>query len=119
MKASVLRTTVAALAASAVLLTAGCSAEESDAAETPAAEETAADQGGEVTGPVEVPDVTVLILETAEGNLERAGLQVEVVDASGAPVEDEDRTAWIVTDQDPAEGTLEAGETVTLVVEAR
>lgn len=120
MNATVLRTTVAALAATAVLVTAGCSADETEEpTATPAAEETTEEGGAEADGPVEVPDVTVLILETAEGNLVRAGFEVEVVDETGAPVEDEDRTAWIVTAQDPSEGTVEPGTVITLTVKPR
>lgn len=123
MNASVLRTTVAALATAAVLVTAGCAADETEEpTTTPTAEETAdegTDGGTDADGPVEVPDVTVLILETAEGNLVRAGLEVEVVDEAGAAVESEDRTAWIVTAQDPSEGTVEPGTVITLTVKPR
>lgn len=118
------RTGAAAAAATlaATLLVAGCSADaDSDdvAPEaTPTAEESAAPETEE-TGPVDVPDVTNLILETAQGNLVRAGLEAEVVDEAGAPVTVDDATAFTVTAQDPSEGTLEPGEIITLTVAPR
>lgn len=113
----------AAAALAATLLVAGCSADadSDDAAPeaTPTAEETAAPEETEEAGPVDVPDVTNLILETAQGNLLRAGLEAEVVDESGAPVTVDDATTFTVTAQDPSEGTLEPGETITLTVAPR
>ncbi len=119
------RTGAAAAALAATLLVAGCSADaDSDdatpeATESAAAEESAAPAETEETGPVDVPDVTNLILETAQGNLLRAGLEAEVVDESGAPVTVDDATTYTVSAQDPSEGTLEPGETVTLTVAPR
>lgn len=119
------RTGAAAAALAATLLVAGCSADaDSDdatpeATESAAAEESAAPEETEESGPVDVPDVTNLLLETAQGNLLRAGLEAEVVDASGAPVTVDDATTFTVTAQDPSEGTLEPGETVTLTVDPR
>lgn len=118
------RTGVAAAAATlaATLVLTGCSGDDADttpeATEPAAAEETTTPEP-EQTGPVEVPDVTNLILETAQGNLMRKGLETEVVDETGAAVTVDDATAYLVTGQDPAEGTLEAGETVTLTVTPR
>lgn len=114
-----------ATALAATLLVAGCSADADSDDATPeatasaTADESAAPEETEETGPVDVPDVTNLILETAQGNLLRAGLEAEVVDESGAPVTVDDATTFRVTAQDPSEGTLEPGETVTLTVEAR
>lgn len=118
------RTGVAAAAATlaATLVLTGCSGGDADttpeATEPAAAEETTTPEP-EQTGPVEVPDVTNLILETAQGNLMRKGLETEVVDETGAAVTVDDATGYLVTGQDPAEGTLEAGETVTLTVTPR
>lgn len=113
-----------AAALAATLLVAGCSADADSDDTTPEATQSAADESAapeetEETGPVDVPDVTNLILETAQGNLMRAGLEAEVVDESGASVTVDDATTFTVTAQDPSEGTLEPGETVTLTVEAR
>lgn len=125
MRLSVRTGAAAATALAATLLMAGCAADaDADAdSETPeasaTAEETAAPEETEPAGPAEVPDVTSLILETAQGNLVRAGLEAEVVDESGAPVTADDATAFTVTAQEPSEGTLEAGETVTLTVAPR
>ena len=114
---------VVATALAATLLVAGCTADADTDTETPEttapAEETTAPEETEPAGPAEVPDVTNLILETAQGNLVRAGLEAEVVDESGAPVTVDDATAYTVTAQEPSEGTLEAGETVTLTVAPR
>lgn len=114
---------VVATALAATLLVAGCTADADTDTETPEAtapaEETTAPEETEPAGPTEVPDVTNLILETAQGNLVRAGLEAEVVDESGAPVTVDDATAYTVTAQEPSEGTLEAGETVTLTVAPR
>ena len=111
-----------ATALAATLLVAGCSAEADSDDATPeatqSAEESAAPETEE-TGPVDVPDVTNLILETAQGNLMRAGLETEIVDETGATVAVEDATTFSVTAQDPSEGTLERGETVTLTVAPR
>lgn len=117
MKNSVLRTGAAALAAAALLLTAGCAADE-DAPET---EETSTEEATEAaeTGPAEIPDVTVLVLETAQANLTALGLEVEVVDETGAALEVEDPTAYQVVTQDPADGTVEPGQVVTLTVRER
>lgn len=112
-----------ATALAATLLVAGCSADgDTETPETPEATQSAtADESvaPEEGGPVDVPDVTNLILETAQGNLVRAGLQAEVVDESGVPVTVDDATAFTVTAQDPSEGTLEPGGTVTLTVVPR
>jgi PBP1b-binding outer membrane lipoprotein LpoB len=110
-----------ATALAATLVLAGCSGD--DATETPeatepAVEQTAAPEAGQ-TGPVDVPDVTNIILETAQGNLMRKGLESTVVDESGAAVTVDDATAYVVVAQDPADGQLEAGETVTLTVVPR
>ena len=112
-----------ATALAATLLVAGCSADADGDDATPeatqSAEESAAPAETDETGPVDVPDVTNLLLETAQGNLMRAGLEAEVVDESGAAVTVDDATTFRVVAQDPSEGTLEPGETVTLTVEAR
>lgn len=118
MKTSALRSGLAALAATAVLLTAGCASD--DATDEPATATTEqAEESPSSDGPVEVPDVTLLILETASGNLMRVGLTTEVVDEAGVPVPDGDATAWVVTAQDPADGTVDPGSTVTLTVKPR
>lgn len=119
MKNSVLRTGAAALAAAALLLTAGCAADEDapETAETSTTEETAEETAE--TGPAEIPDVTVLVLETAQANLTALGLEVEVVDETGAALEVEDPTAYQVVTQSPDEGTVEPGQVVTLTVRER
>lgn len=110
-------TRAAAAVLAAGLFLAGCAADGDSAPEpTPTAEQTT--EPAEA-GPVDVPDVTNLILETARGNLLRAGLEVEVVDESGETVAVEDATALIVTAQEPAAGTLEPGAVVTLTVKPR
>ena len=120
MKSTVLRAGAAALATTAVLVLASCGGtddEQPTAAATATAE--AEEQEAEESATVEVPDVTVLILETAQGNLARNGLEVEVVDESGAPVTVDDATAYTVTAQEPAEGTVDRGSVVTLTVAPR
>ncbi|MBO1750242.1 PASTA domain-containing protein [Actinotalea sp. BY-33] len=120
MKKASVRVGAAALAASVVLLTAACSSDETENEATEPAQEQEQEQQEDVAeGPTEVPDVTVLILETAQSNLAALGLEIEVVDADGAAVAAEDPTQYIVTDQDPAEGTVEAGDVVTLTVRER
>lgn len=128
------RTTAGAVATAlaAALLVAGCAADadsdtDSDTATTDTTETTEATAAPEAeepapeqeTGPAEVPDVTNLILETAQGNLMRAGLEVATVDETGAPVTVDDATTFTVTAQDPAEGILDPGATVTLTVAPR
>ncbi|EYR64639.1 hypothetical protein N866_07530 [Actinotalea ferrariae CF5-4] len=120
-----MRPALAAFAAATVLMTAACSTPEEPAepAATATQEETeAADDAAEQeaeSGPVDVPDVSGLILGTAQGNLTLAGLETEVADEAGAPVEVEDPLAYLVVSQDPADGQLERGETVTLTVAPR
>lgn len=112
----------AATALAATLLLAACTADgDSDAGDatpeaTPTAEQSAEP---EETGPADVPDVTNLILETAQGNLLRAGLEVEVVDEAGETLTVDDATTLIVTAQDPTDGTLDRGSVVTLTVKPR
>lgn len=128
MRSTRVRAAAAATTLLAAALLTGCTAdadggsEPTDAAE-PSATATTDDDGTAEepapTGPTEVPDVTLLILETAQGNLLRAGFEVETVDAAGAPVAVDDATTYKVVAQDPAEGTLEPGATVTLTVEPR
>ncbi|WP_250444667.1 PASTA domain-containing protein [Actinotalea sp. C106] len=119
MKKASVRVGAAALAASVVLLTAACSSDETENEATEPAQEQEQEQEDVAEGPTEVPDVTVLILETAQSNLAALGLEIEVVDADGAAVTAEDPTQYMVTDQDPAEGTVEAGDVVTLTVRER
>lgn len=128
MKRSSVRPALAGLVTAVVLVTAACSAEEEPAGTatttSPSVEETAGpteapEQDESDEGPVRVPNVTVLILETAQGNLMLAGLEAEVVDESGDPIEVDDPVAYQVVEQDPAEGELERGETVTLTVRPR
>ena len=125
MMRSTLRPALAGLAAAAVLMTAACSAdEESTAAETTAEaspEETAAPSAPaeEEEGPVDVPNVTGLILETGQSNLMLAGLEAELVDGTGATVEVDDPLTFLIVGQDPDDGQLEPGEAVVLTVEPR
>ena len=101
----------AAMGAAAVLALAGCSGAGNVTESTPSSSESAPKLGGN-TG--EVPDVTNLLLATAQSNLEFAGYKVTVVDASGAPVTADDPTAWRITKQDPASGPADPGSTVTI-----
>jgi hypothetical protein len=120
MTLSRLRVGSAVLAAAAALLVAGCTANAETEPDTEAtAEATAPAEETDPTAPVEVPDVTNLILDTAEGNLMRVGLEAEVVDAEGAAVTVDDATAFVVRAQEPADGTVDPGSTVTLTVELR
>jgi ABC-type Fe3+-hydroxamate transport system substrate-binding protein len=120
MRLSTARVGATALAVAVSLLVAGCSTDaEPEAAPETTASETPEEQAQEPAGPTEVPDVTLLILETALGNLMRAGLEVETVDADGQPVTVDDATAYKVVAQDPEEGVVEPGQTVTLTVEPR
>ena len=100
----------AAVVAAAVLALAGCSGAGNVTESTPSSSESAPKLGN--TG--EVPDVTNLLLATAQSNLEFAGYKVTVVDASGAPVTAEDPTAWRITKQDPGSGPADPGSTVTI-----
>jgi beta-lactam-binding protein with PASTA domain len=102
-----LRLATATLAVAAALFATGCASDGDSNGDT------------DTNGPVDVPDVTHLILDTAQGNLLRAGLEVTLVDADGQPVTAEDPLAFTVTDQDPADGTVEPGSAVTLTVEPR
>ncbi|MBC7290154.1 MAG: PASTA domain-containing protein [Actinotalea sp.] len=127
MMRSSVRPALAGLAAAAVLLTSACSAQDEPAgAQTPAGAESTAESTPDQTaeeqtedGPVDVPNVTGLILVTAESNLMLAGLESETVDETGAPVEVEDALTYLVVGQDPTDGELERGETVTLTVAPR
>lgn len=105
----------AAVGTAAVLAVAGCSAEGNVTEETaePTSSEDAPAPGG-TTG--EVPDVMNLLLATAQGNLEFAGYEVEVVDESGEAAVVDDPTAWRVTAQDPESGAAEPGSTVVVTV---
>ncbi len=112
------------VALGAALLLAGCTsdADGDSATGEPTAQASATEEAEDAPaaeGPVEVPDVTLLILATAEGNLVRAGLESATVDAAGAPVTVDDPATYLVTAQDPADGTVEPGSTVTLTVEPR
>lgn len=124
MMRSTLRPALAGLAAAAVLMTTACSADEEATGAGTAAEETAEPTTEETApveeeGPVDVPNVTGLILVTAQSNLMLAGLEAELVDAAGATIEVEDPMTYLVVGQDPAEGQLERGEAVVLTVEPR
>jgi beta-lactam-binding protein with PASTA domain len=64
----------------------------------------------------QVPGVVGQVLRDAKQTLEDAGFDVEVVSGSLFGVVDEDN--WVVTEQDPAEGTrLAPGAKVTVTVE--
>jgi len=123
MRLSHVRSAAAASAVLAALLLSGCTSDADEptepATETATEEAPEAQDEPEESGPVEVPDVTLLILETAQGNLMRAGLEYTIVDAAGQPVAVDDASAYRVVAQDPAEGTVEPGQTVTLTVEPR
>jgi opacity protein-like surface antigen len=122
---STLRPALAGLAAAAVLMTAACSADEEATGAGTATEETAGPTveesapAEEEDGPVDVPNVTGLILETGQSNLMLAGLESELVDEAGATVEVDDPMTYLVVGQDPADGQLDRGEVVTLTVEPR
>jgi beta-lactam-binding protein with PASTA domain len=96
-----MRTASAVLAVAATLFVAGCGS----------------DGGSDAS--VDVPDVTNLILQTAQQNIERLGLTAEVVDSSGDAVVADDPATYVVVEQDPADGTVDAGTAVTLTVESR
>lgn len=126
MMRSTLRPALAGLAAAAVLMTAACSADEEATGTGTATEETAGATPEETAaaeeseeGPVDVPNVTGLILETGQSNLMLAGLESELVDEAGATVQVDDPMTYLVVGQDPADGQLERGEAVTLTVEPR
>jgi len=121
MTRSTMRTVSAALAVAATLFVAGCSSDGEESTETESAEtETpAAQEEVDPNAPVEVPDVTNLILVTAQDTVEAKGLVVEVVDESGEAVTVDDPSTFTVADQDPIEGTVDPGSTVTLTVEPR
>ncbi|KGM13247.1 PASTA domain-containing protein [Cellulomonas bogoriensis] len=110
------RTGLVALVAAGALVLAGCA--EQDEETTVPTDDTDV-QTDQAQGTGEVPDVTVLILETAQGNLTRLGLEVEVVDEDGQPVEAEDASQWRVTDQDPVGVPAEEGDVITLTVVER
>ena len=112
MTRSTMRTVSAALAVAATLLVAGCSSDDADSG-------TQAQEEVDPNAPVEVPDVTNLILMTAQDTVEAKGLVVEVVDEAGDPVTVDDPSTYTVADQDPIEGTVDPGSTVTLTVEPR
>lgn len=121
MTRSRMRAMSAALVVAAALVLTGCSSDSDDATSdesSPAQTETAA-QEVDPNAPVEVSDVTNLILETAQQTLEAQGLTVDVVDESGAAVTVEDPTTYTVSAQDPADGTVDPGSTVTLTVAPR
>lgn len=120
MTRSTLRAASAALAVAATLLVAGCTADaDTDPGDAPNETEPAVQEEVDPDAPVEVPDVTNLILSTAQDTIEAKGLTVEIVDESGAGVTVDDPTTYTVADQDPVEGTVDPGSLVTLTVEPR
>lgn len=121
MTRSTLRTASVALAVAATLLLAGCSSDGDADSDTSAdaAATTAAAEDADPNAPVEVPDVTNLLLQTAQDNIEAKGLTVEIVDESGAALVVDDATAFTVAAQDPADGTVDPGSAVTLTVAPR
>lgn len=121
MTRSALRTASAALAVAATLLVAGCSSDGDDADTSggAATETAAAPETVDPNAPVEVPDVTHLILQTALDTIESKGLTVDVVDESGAALTVDDATTYVVESQDPADGTVDPGSAVTLTATPR
>lgn len=122
MTRSTLRTASAALAVAATLLLAGCSSDgdaDSDSSADATTDTTAASEDVDPNAPVEVPDVTNLLLQTAQDNIEAKGLTVEIVDESGAALVVDDATAFTVAAQDPADGTVDPGSAVTLTATPR
>jgi hypothetical protein len=63
---------------------------------------------------VTVYDQTGLLLVTAQETFEGKGLVVDVADVTGQGRTIDDPTQWVVVTQDPIDGTLPAGSTVTL-----
>ena len=105
---------VAAAALATVALLAACSGASDDADASAPATESATSAGP--SGEVRVIDQTNLLLATAQETLEARGLEVEVEDATGQDRPVDAPTAWVVVTQDPVDGTVEAGSTVTLTV---
>ncbi|VTR78217.1 MULTISPECIES: PASTA domain-containing protein [Cellulomonas] len=100
---------VAAVVATVALLT-SCSGGSDDASSSPSASESATQAPEEV----EIFDQTGLLLETARDTLEARHLVVEVADATGQGRPIEDEMQWLVVTQDPTEGTVPEGSTVTI-----
>jgi hypothetical protein len=100
---------VAAVVATVALLT-SCSGGSDDTSASPSASQSASEAPAEV----QVFDQTGLLLETARDTLEARHLVVEVADATGQGRPIEDEMQWLVVTQDPTEGTLMEGDTVTI-----
>jgi hypothetical protein len=100
---------VAAAVATVALLT-SCAGGSDDASSSPSASQSATEAPAEV----QVFDQTGLLLETARDTLEARHLVVEVADATGQGRPIEDEMQWLVVTQDPTEGTLQEGDTVTI-----
>lgn len=121
------RTGMAIAATAAVLLTAACGSDSSDEPTTETTTDTSTETSSpeesapaETAAPTEIPDVTLLILETAQSNLMQAGLEADILDESGATPDTSDATQWVVVEQDPEGGSPYVdGVTVTLTVRER
>jgi hypothetical protein len=100
---------VAAVVATVALLT-SCAGGSDDASSSPSVSQSATEAPAEV----EVFDQTGLLLETARDTLEARHLVVEVADATGQGRPIEDEMQWLVVTQDPTDGTLQEGDTVTI-----
>lgn len=79
-------------------------------------DDTTSGSGASASAAVEVTvyDQTGLLLVTAQETFEGKGLTVDVADATGQGRSIDDPTQWVVVTQDPIDGTLPAGSTVTL-----
>ena len=101
---------IGATALVAVGLLGACASGNGTSDDTTSGSGASASAAAEVT----VYDQTGLLLVTAQETLEGKGLTVDVADATGQGRSIDDPTQWVVVTQDPIDGTLPAGSTVTL-----
>lgn len=102
--------TLGATALVAVGLLGACASGNGSTDDTTAGSGASSAAAAEVT----VYDQTGLLLVTAQETLEGKGLVVDVADSTGQGRAIDDPTQWVVVTQDPIDGTLPAGSTVTL-----
>ncbi|WP_169165647.1 hypothetical protein [Cellulomonas taurus] len=101
---------IGATALVAVGLLGACASGNGTSDDTTSGSGASASAAAEVT----VYDQTGLLLVTAQETFEGKGLTVDVADATGQGRSIDDPTQWVVVTQDPIDGTLPAGSTVTL-----
>ncbi|MEV7971640.1 hypothetical protein [Cellulomonas sp. NPDC089187] len=103
---------IGATALVAVGLLGACSSDNGSSDETTAASGNSAASNSDAA--VTILDQTNLLLVTAQETFEAKGLVVDVADATGQGRTIEDPSQWVVVTQDPMNGEVPAGSTITL-----